>query len=349
MKCAVISLTKNGAELATGLGQKLNADVFVRKEFLKEDCREGIFAIHDRFSAFVGEIFCQYDALVFIMACGIVVRTIAPYIKDKKTDPAVLVLDEKGQNVISLLSGHVGGANELTAKVARMIGGNAVITTSTDVNRVIAWDVFAKENHCVIEDFDKLKQVSADLVNGKELYLYSEYPFDGDIPDYLKRCHDVRTVKQEWIVRISNNTENAVECENTLYIRPENLIMGIGCRKGITKEELLFAVQDFIKINHKSILSLKCAASIDIKADEKGLLEFCKDTNLELRLISREEILKVEENYTKSGFAKEKVGVASVAEPCAVLAGRKAKLICKKTRYKGITFALAEEETVLKI
>ncbi|MCX7923583.1 MAG: cobalt-precorrin 5A hydrolase [Clostridia bacterium] len=353
MKSALISLTRNGADLACSIGLALQADVFVKPEFAAE-CMEkyykvSIKPIKGRFNEFIGDIFGVYEALVFIMASGIVVRSIAPYIKDKKSDPAVLVLDEKGVHVISLLSGHLGGANVLAREVALITGGTPVITTATDINDMIAFDVFAKENNCVIENLQDMKYISAELVNGGRVRFYSDYMLDRELPENIMKYDEDNTTGCKYVVILSNRTNIEIEAEKALYIRPKNLILGLGCRRGTSKEEIALAVRSFFEKNNKSMLSLKGIATIDLKMDEMGLLKFCSENGIALFIVQRDQIRPIEDDYTTSEFVKTKTGVASVAEPCAVLAGENARLICGKTVYKGITLALAEEEKIYNI
>ena len=345
MKIAVISLTKNGANLAVEIGPQLGADIFVKQEFIDIRCLTGgLNAVPGSFISFVGKLFAGYNALVFIMACGIVVRSIAPYIKDKKTDPAVVVMDEKGKHAISLLSGHMGGANALAVEIARITGGEPIITTATDVNNVTAFDIFAVENSCIIENTEELKYISSELVNGDRVGFYTDCKLSGTAAGDVVLYNDGVHEDCRYCVVLSSRSDIAFECEKTLYIRPKNLILGIGCRKGVTKEQINDAVNDFMSINKRSLLSLKCAATLDLKKDEKGLNEFCSENMLELVIVPREAVKDIEDEFTYSAFVKEKTGVGSVAEPCAVIAGMDAKLICGKTVYPGITLALSEEE-----
>ena len=351
MKTAVISLTLRGTELALKIGCRLKADIYAKNRFV-EKCviKDELFLIHPfttEFSTLIEKVFNSYDALIFVMACGIVVRSIAPYIKDKVSDPAVVVVDEKGQHVISLLSGHIGGANKLAREVAWLTGGVPVITTDTDVNEVMAFDVFAVENGCVIENIEDLKYISSELVNGGEVGLYTDCPLSGFLPDNVIKDEPPGSCK--YGVVLSNSVSVPYKAEKVLYIRPKNLILGIGCKKGTPKEAIESAVDDFMKRNNKSLLSVKYLASIDLKKDEKGIVEFCKDKGIEFRTFSAEVIKSIENRFATSAFVKKSVGVGSVSEACAVIGGGDAKLICPKTAYKGITLALAEERRVFYI
>lgn len=349
MKIAIIALTKNGSKLALSVAQKLDADIFIKKEFAEEAeiGRLSVFPIEGTLSMLIEEVFRKYDAFIFIMACGIVVRTIAPHIISKTSDPAVIVMDEKGQHVISLLSGHIGGANGLAADLAKITGGTPVITTSTDVNEVISFDVFAVQNNCNIENIENLKYISSELVNGGTVGLYTDCKLKGKIPENIAPISDLTVNMNEKInnvVIFSNRMDIQVKADKVLLIRPKNLIIGIGCKRDTPKEQISNAVKDFLVKNNKSIKAVKCLATIDLKEDEKGLLEFCSEMGLELKIIPRGKIEAVEENYTCSEFVKSKIGVGSVAEPCSVMESNKGRLICKKTVYQGITLALAEEE-----
>ena len=213
------------------------------------------------------------------------------------------------------------------------------------MNGLISFDVFAVENNCCIEDISNLKYISSELVNGGKVGFFTDCKLKGN---KLKNIELVSTLTgygiSKPLVILSNRTDISVKGEKILYIRPKNLVLGIGCKKDTSKEQIKNAIFDFLQMNNKSIKSVRCLATIDLKKDEKGLLEFCKEMDLELKIIPRQEIESIEENFTCSEFVKDKVGVASVAEPCSVLASTKGRLICKKTAYQGITLALSEEE-----
>jgi cobalt-precorrin 5A hydrolase len=351
MKTAVISLTLRGAELALKIGYQMKADIYVKNQYIeKYVMSDKLFLVHPvttEFSTLIEKLFKSYDALVFVMACGIVVRSIAPYIRDKVNDPAVLVVDEKGQHVISLLSGHIGGANKLAKEVAQMTGGVPVITTATDVNDVIAFDVFAVENGCTVENIKDLKYISSELVNGGEVGLYTDCTVSGTLPGNVIVEQPPGSCK--YGVVLTNALDIPYKAEKLLIIRPKNLILGIGCRKGVSVEAIESAVEDFLKKNNRSLLSVKLLASIDLKKEEKGIIEFCKKTRIEFRTFSAEVIKSIEDRFTASPFVKKNVGVGSVSEACAVMGGDNARLICSKTIYKGITLALTEEERVFYI
>lgn len=354
MRIAVIALTRSGSRLALSIGVNLKAHVYIKDSFFEPKLmdEEVVFPIMGSLAELVRVIFSKYDSLVFIMACGIVVRALAPLIRTKTTDPAVLVMDEKGRHVISLLSGHIGGANRLAEAIAAITGGTAVITTATDINEAIAFDIFAVENDCAIENIDALKYISAELVNGGKVGFFTDCTIQGDLPGNIVHFPESGLEAPgnlQYRVALTNKTGLKIQGERVLVLRPRNLVLGIGCKRGTPKEHIELAVMDFTERNSYSALSLKCMTTIDLKADEVGLAEFCKEQGIPLRIIPRKEIEAVESRFISSDFVKDKVGVASVAEPCAVLAAAGGRLISGKTVYKGITLALAEEEKVFKL
>lgn len=369
MKTAVIALDRSGAVQAARIACELKADAFVKHPvsaaaeiglrlqtaaggltdeaggFSKCVFDGGLVRAHpiaEPFGELVESLFLSYEGLVFIMACGIVVRSIAPYIKSKTEDPAVVVADAAGRYAVSLLSGHIGGANRLAQRVAAVTGGVPVITTATDTNGVIAFDVFARDNGCAIENMESLKHISAELVNGGKVCLYTDCGISGPLPPNVVRYGPGADCRAA--VVLSNSVEASVDAVSVLFLRPGNLIVGIGCKRGKSAGEVSDAVADFLKTNGKSILSVRRLASLDLKAKEPGIVDFCRERGIEFVTFSPERIKPVEAAFTQSEFVRGVTGVGSVAEACAVLAGKSARLICPKTVYEGITLALAEEE-----
>lgn len=292
------------------------------------------------------EGFEQKAALVFVGAAGIGVRTIAPLVKDKLTDSPVLVMDEIGQYVIPILSGHVGGANELARRIAAVSGGTAVITTATDLNEVFAVDVFAKKNYLEIVNKNAIKMVSGKLLNGKEIRIYIEYSFDTDKlqRQLLYKWGDKLTLCEKpdqadvWI------TEKEVPSEkDSLILRPRKYVIGIGCRKGKAFEELaLFLHEQCKQIHIEFPADAAILASIDRKSSEPGLVRLAAAAGLEVMTYSSEELQKVPGEFSKSEFVEQTVGVDNVCERSALLAaGEGAVLIRSKQTKNGMSMAVA--------
>ncbi|WP_129596163.1 cobalt-precorrin 5A hydrolase [Anaerophilus nitritogenes] len=338
---AIITLTKGGACLGYRLLKNMdNTVLYVNSKFIiKED---NIYPIKEKFSDFVSKLFNQYECLIFIMATGIVVRTIAPNIKDKKADPAILVLDEKGKNVISLLSGHIGGANEYTKHIAIILGANPVITTASDVNDSIAIDTLSMMIGGEIENFSDATKITAHIVNGEKVGIDSDIPINIPLPenivyikDHIKNCIGM--------IYITNKEKIKPIAIDQVIIRPKNIILGIGCRRRKSKEEILKAIDDCLEKLNISKKSIKHIATVDLKKDEKGLIEAAKELKIPLMIIAREEIKKVQDQFEGSEFVKKITGVGAVCEPVAYLSGKDGNFIQNKKKYDGITIAVFEE------
>ncbi len=352
MKTAIIALTRCGAELALKIAYAMDTDVYIKNNDINKNGFINRYVLNGKmilvhpfttgFKKMVEKIFAKYEGLVFIMACGIVVRSIAPYLKGKSEDPAVVVVDEMGRFAISLLSGHMGGANKLAGEISAVAGAVPVITTATDIHNVIAFDIFACENDCVIENTGCLKHISSELVNGGKVSLYSDCNLRGILPGNVLPYEKGQKCKRA--VVLSNREDVPVAAEKVLLLRPKNLIMGIGCKKGKSRDEIEAAVMDFLKREKRSILSVRRIASIDLKSKEPGIVDFCLGKGIEFVTYRAEKIKLAAEKFSNSEFVKKVTGVGNVAESCAVIAGEKAKLVCPKTIYSGITLALAEEE-----
>jgi cobalt-precorrin 5A hydrolase len=360
MKIALIAITKNGSELAMKTGATICKDedvevvLYIKDTFMIKNSNDSIKvnSLQGALYELVKDIFTNFDALIFIMACGIVVRTIVPIIKSKTIDPAVLVMDEQGKFVISLLSGHIGGGNRLASKIAGLIGAVPVITTATDINEVISFDVFAVNNNLVIENIENLKYISSELVNGNKVGFFSDCTVNGSIPPEVISLKDLSFIgagELKAMVLLSNRTDFFTKELTVLYLRPKNLVLGLGCKRDTSKERIREAVENALFLKRKSIGSIKCVATIDLKADEKGLLEFCSEANIELKIIPKDKIEEAQNQFQGSEFVKNKIGVSCVAEPCAYLAASKGRFIMEKTSFKGITIAIFEEELVINI
>lgn len=254
MKIALISLSDEGAHLVSGLARG-----FTRPDLFLHDGVSGEL-VGSRFSSIVTltrEVFDKYDGLVYAAPCGTVVRALAPNVKDKHTDPAVVVVDVVGRYVISLLSGHEGGANALAIRVSNILGSEPVITTTKEALKTV--------------------------------------------------------------------------------------IVGIGCRRGTTSEAIIHAVKEALRQASAKLAQVRLLASADVKADEEGLWMAADKLGIPLRLISSEEICLCSRPFESSDLVESKVGLPAVAEPAAILAGRRTRLILPKIVCNGVTIAVARE------
>lgn len=311
------------------------------------------------------------DAIIFIGACGIAVRSIAPFVVSKKKDPAVLVIDECGKFVISLLSGHLGGANALAAQAAELLGAFPVITTATDLHSRFAVDVFAKKNHCGIRPMKAAKEVSAAILAGEPVGFYSEYFWEGELPKGLVLCDEdgspvhvrlpdgqLQSLKNCGQVPAEPHScgkplrvgiavsirKNCLPFPVTVHIIPKIVTLGIGCRKGKAAEDIRRMAESCLSESHIYQESLEEIASIHIKKEEPGLLALAEEWKLPFQTFSAEELKEVPGEFTQSSFVSGITGVDNVCERSAVLASGQGTLLQKKVGAAGVTTALAQRE-----
>jgi len=259
------------------------------------------------------EAFQTGGALLFIGAAGIAVRAIAPYVRSKLTDPAVLVMDELGRHVIPILSGHIGGANDLALEIAEKTGAEAVITTATDLNGLPAIDSWAVKNDCAIENPSNIRAVSSAALSGKPVgVMITERLLTPPFPV-------------------------------TLVLRPRTLVIGAGCRRGASPSRFEENALDFLKSSGVSLLSVRALATIDLKAGEPAFLDFCAKYRLPLLTYTAEALSKAPGVFAQSEYVLKAVGVDNVCERAAALASGE-RLLTGKTKYEGVTLALAGEE-----
>ncbi len=282
----------------------------------------------------VRESWAKGGRLVFIMAAGIVVRAIAPLLTDKRTDPAVVCLDESGAHVVSLLGGHMGGANVLAGEIAQIIGGRAVITTATDVNGLPGLDLWAKEEDLAIEDWKRLPKTGTKLADQRTLLLFSDIPLDA--PEAFLSTEDPAHAD----IVVTNKEGQALQ-RDALVLRPKNLVAGIGCNSGTSADEIEDALRKTLAGNKLSFLSIHAVATIDRKGSEPGLGVFAKKTGLPLVTFSPYE-LNLVAGVTSSPAAWRATGARAVAEPAAILGAGGGGLVVRKQRMGNVTIAIAE-------
>ncbi|MDO4518901.1 MAG: cobalamin biosynthesis protein [Eubacteriales bacterium] len=290
------------------------------------------------------EMFEQMDAIIFVGACGIAVRTIAPFICKKTLDPAILVIDECKKHIISLLSGHIGGANELTTILANKTGADPVITTATDLHEQFAVDVFAGKQNCAIKNMTAAKFVSADLLAGKQIGIYSEFKMDGVLPKQLivtdQNGISANGTKFDLGIAVTIHKQ-CLPFANTVQLIPKALSLGVGCKKATPADAISAEINRRILNEKYYIDAFVNLASIDLKKEEEGLLKFAEEQNLPFVTYTSEELQAIEGDFTESTFVKSITGVSNVCERSAVKASQKGTLIEKKTGLNGVTTAVA--------
>ena len=283
--------------------------------------------------------FPRARALVYVGAAGIAVRAVAPHLKSKASDPAVVVIDEGGGFVIPLASGHLGGANELAREIAAVCGATPVITTATDVNGAFAVDDWARAQNCAIAGTEHIREVSGKLLAGEPITIRSAFPIRGELPEGVRLIEDGEP--DVWV---------DVRPHMGLVVVPRVLSLGIGCRRGTTKAALEARFSEFCRIFSILPSAIRGAATIDLKEKEEGLLAFNAECGWRLKAFSATELSAVEGEFSASAFVTEVTGVDNVCERAALLAaGEEGELLVRKYAGEGITFALAENARTIDL
>lgn len=341
MQVHILYFTHTGSVLAAKLARELAREANVTYASGRGCCKE-----------WTEEHFRKGNVLVYIGACGIAVRAVAPHIGSKETDPAVIVIDEKGENAIPILAGHLGGANEWARKIAELTKGKAVLTTATDVNGVFAVDLFAKDNGLLIGDLKKAGRFTASLLEeGKASVVIPRKYVDvirveGGIPIELKAYdlpdEQLAGLHGENVALITPDVEPSTNPDAPLRLIPRCVILGMGCRKGKSYEELRDFAEGTLRelgIGREAVCAI---ASIDVKKEEPGLVSLAADLGVPLQTFSAEELEKAElENWTfaESDRVREHVGTGNVCERAAAAAGAR-KIIRGKTAKDGMTICV---------
>lgn len=353
MKIAVIALTKGGHQTAVKLKESLDfpVDIFIN-HLRAEESLEG-YRFTEKVGSLLGRAFEEYDGLVCIMSLGIVVRTVAPYLRGKTKDPAIVVLDEIGKFAISVLSGHLGGANDLSSSVAKALGGQAVITTSTDVQGTLAPDLLASRLGFKVEPSEHIREINALLANGEHIGIFSDvdlaskgYPYGELAPGvHLLPYHEYHEyVDFAGVIFISDRLLPQPHKPH-LFLRPPTLSIGVGCRRDTTKESIIEMIDMAVSKTGKSMKSIKNICSVRIKEDEIGLINAARELGVPFICFEAKELQKIFNKVPglhKSEYVQQTIGVGGVCEPAAILGGKNSKLVVKRIARSGVTVAVAE-------
>lgn len=336
---AIYALTRRGLALANRLAVDLGGTVHA----LRRHAGETGARPFDSLSELVAETFVRYDAHVFVAAAGIVVRCIAPHLKDKAHDPAVVCLDQEGRFAVSLLSGHLGGANELAGQCAASVGGQAVITTATDSAGAPSLDMLAFEKNMAIGNLDRVKTINGAILDNRVVQVF-------DPENRLGLAGDARFVPVEkpgdwkpgepgvW-VSIYDDCPDA----DALWLYPRVLVLGVGCRRGVGADEIFSHIRTVFDDNGFSMEAVGGLASIEAKQDEAGLLEVAASLGVEPVFCPSDQLATVQVP-NPSGTVLARMGVASVCEAAALLLAQGGELLVEKTKTKTVTLAVARRK-----
>lgn len=273
------------------------------------------------------------DALIFIGSCGIAVRAIAPFLAGKTSDPAVVLIDELASFTVPLLSGHIGGANELAVRLARFLGATPVVTTATDIRGMFAVDAWAVKQGLKIANPERIKWVSACLLAGKAIGIESTFPVTGRLPEGVALCD------KGGDVLITHRKGGG---EEALRLVPPVVTLGIGCKKGVAAETIERTFELILKKADCHPLAVARVCSIDKKAQEPGILAFCRTHALPYKTFSAQELMAVRGTYAASAFVMQVTGADNVCERSAILgSGEGRQLLANKEAADGVTMALA--------
>ena len=358
MRFAVIASSMEGCQLAFRIRQCMTSpvEIYIHDGVLTEPL-EGIKS-YFRLSELVGDMFQQYSGLIFIMSSGIVVRSIAPFLHSKLTDPAVLVMDCAGRNIVSLLSGHLGGANDLTLFLSEKLGANPVITTATDTKGILAPDLLAARLALKPYPKEGILHLNNALLEGKEVY----YWIDEDLTCIdiymakLKRegieaqlagydmLRQLAEKKDKYQAIISD--KDFQPSEKTLILRPRMLVAGIGCRRGVPKGKILQALTEACDSIGWTTDRVNLLASTVVKQKEQGLLDLANSMSLEIKFWPNEKLQEQIEYYglEESDFVKKTIGIGNVAESSALGCVTHGIIASPKTKYEKVTVSLVWEK-----
>ena len=359
----VVAITRAGVETALKIKKALDnsgltSEVYAPKKY----SQNGVIPLEKGFADFFKESFHSTDALVGVMATGIIIRAIAPYLESKLVDPAVIGVDATGKFIISLLSGHYGGANELTKIIAEGIGGIAVITTATDVTGKQSVDDLARSLHLSIQNPESLVAVNSAIVNGDHMVVV----LLGDVQIATEQigCYEIKRAKSasEALEILNGYDAGAIVTDQPLprntftidkivkpftMLKPKRIVVGLGARKESSVQSIVEAVEKALEETHLLLANVERFATVDIKRDSPQMIEAAEHLGKPLDFLSVDALRSVNHKDLSpdSEMVQRKIGVGGVSERAALLkAGKTPKLILKKTKLNGVTVAIAEGE-----
>lgn len=348
----IFAITRNGASLAEKISSSLpHCHCFVSERYASA-CKNSVTPFPPKkLASLISDMWKKHDGFIFIMATGIVVRMIAPLITSKQTDPAVVVMDETGKFAISLLSGHMGGANDLAERCAFITGARAVITTATDANSLPSFDILAKDLSWGIDDVSKVKNLNRMLLDNEKIAVVDSsaktrcwFAGKGHLSFYDTFAEALKSDASGYMFVTNRHIPLHKQPENLLILRPQNLVLGIGCNRGTSFEEIDQFVQPHLKRLFLSIKSVAIMASAKAKEDEPGLCQFAQRYGLKMIFYSSSELNQVFCPTAPSVYVQDAIGANGVAEPAAILASGGGRLILQKIKSTSVTLAVAEIE-----
>ncbi|WDP90646.1 MAG: cobalt-precorrin 5A hydrolase [Desulfobacter sp.] len=339
---AIWAITPNGIRLGLRLCRRMEgASVFVPDREIDNPSLDGHAGVHffPSLRPTLKAEFNRFSAHIFIFSTGIAVRMIAPLLDSKLRDPAVVVLDEKGLHAISLVSGHLGGANALARRVADLINAVPVITTATDLNKLPSIDMIAKEAGLTIETPGAIKFANMKLLKGEPVSIVDPLKLiTPQIPAHLI------TTKTQKVPDIICTWVTMKVPRETLVLRPKNLVIGMGCNRNTPMADMLEFLTATFKNENLSMTSISALATTSVKADEEGMLALAEELDIPIRFYDKDQLNSVETIVNPSKMAEKYLGVKSVCEAAAILGANRGRLILPKKKTRDVTLAAALAE-----
>ncbi len=351
---AVLAITKNGVAIARRLFTEVGGmDVYYPEKFLLGDETDlGFILYNGSVAVLISDIFHTYRGIIAIVSLGAMVRMIAPLLVDKKTDPAIVVIDDKALHVISLLSGHLGGANQLTQQIAKRLGARPVISTASDVGQTLTVDLLGREFGFEIDNFAQVTKVSAAVINGQRIHIVQEagerhwWPQQKPLPANIRLFTTVEQALAEPFAaaliitpRLLSEKENEqLLCNGVLY-RPKVVVVGVGCNRGTVADEIEQAIAQTLLQAKLSSKSVRNIATINIKGDERGLLDVCEKQGWGLETFTAAELNTIALSQPSDKVYKY-VGAYGVCQPAARLSSGANDWVVEKVKTKNVTVSI---------
>jgi cobalamin biosynthesis protein CbiG len=349
---AILTLTVPAVELGRRLlGQLPDATLYLPERLSQPSDADqpNVCQFRESIRQVLQSAFVEHESLVCIMASGIVVRELAPLLTNQHRDPAVVVIDSDAQFAVSLLSGHEGGANRLAHLVAKLTGGQAVITTASDTQKIPALDVLAKERGWKLNPQSQLAAVMAALVNGEPVAVVQAdggWLDEDQFPDGVF-CPSLESAREQGfrlLILITTHEPPAdlwADFSKAAVYHPSSLVVGVGCNRGAPAAEIRNAIETTLRESGLALESVACLATVTAKADEAGLIQTAREMNLDLSLVTPEQIAQIENLPNPSPHAQKVLGVQGVAEPSALAVAGSENLLVEKRKFPNVTVAVA--------
>lgn len=324
----IISVTKKGDILGEKIKSSLGGDLYCKSNI--EDFK---------LDTITKKAFEKYHSIIFISSTGIAVRAISKYLKSKDKDPAVVVVDVCNKFSISLVSGHLGGANYLALKASKVLENTPVITTATDNMDILAPDIIAMNNNLIIDDLKVAKVIASRLVNKEKVYFIDDRNLIS-CPDGYTKTEELKDYSL-WITdkkEFKNNNYLNIDNKKVLKLIRRDIVLGIGCRKDTDKDKMYKFIKDSLEENNIDLRAVGLISSINIKSEEEAILSLKEKLNCEIKFFTSTEIAMIEDKFDCSEFVKKSIGVGAVSEPVVELSG--GDIIVNKIKKDGMTLAI---------